>query len=233
MGSYFPVLFCHSSVWHLFRWSKDTKLYTSLPPLPCVMNRAESVGKRAKRYIGRSAFFHFHSVGRDERSSDGACVRRCWPDQVLDLVGGGTCSTAGGIKQFRIHLLWKLLLWELRRPSLPPTVVIERPIWEGDRRVFVDDARVRQISVFVFLYLASLFTGTMILCACGYSIRNSLFEFASAIGTVGLSVGVTSASMPAPALWAEMVAMFLGRLEFLVVIVSILKIKNDARRMFS
>jgi trk system potassium uptake protein TrkH len=152
---------------------------------------------------------------------------------VLMLIGGGTCSTAGGIKQFRIYVFWKLLVWELRRSSLPRTVVMERPIWEGNRRVFVDDARVRQIGVFVFLYLATFFTGAMILCACGYPVRDSIFEFASAIGTVGLSVGVTSASMPTPALWAEMVGMFLGRLELIVVFVSIVKIKNDARRMFS
>jgi trk system potassium uptake protein TrkH len=152
---------------------------------------------------------------------------------VLMLIGGGTCSTAGGIKQFRIYVFWKLLFWELRRPSLPRTVVMERPIWEGNRRVFVEDARVRQIGVFVFLYLATLLIGSMILCACGYSIRDSLFEFSSAIGTVGLSVGVTSATMPTPALWAEMVAMFLGRLEFMVVFVSMLKIKKDTRRMFS
>jgi trk system potassium uptake protein TrkH len=90
---------------------------------------------------------------------------------------------------------------------------------------------VRQIGVFIFLYLATFFTGSTILCACGYSIRDSLFEFASAIGTVGLSIGVTSASMPTPALWAEMLAMFLGRLEFIVVIVSIMKITKDACHM--
>jgi trk system potassium uptake protein TrkH len=151
---------------------------------------------------------------------------------VLMLIGGGTCSTAGGIKQFRIYVFWKLLIWELKRPSLPRTVVMKRSIWEGTRRVFVEDARVRQIGVFVFLYLATFLVGAMILCACGYSIRDSIFEFASAIGTVGLSIGVTSASMPTPALWAEMLAMFLGRLEFMVIIVSLLKMKNDVRRMF-
>jgi trk system potassium uptake protein TrkH len=37
--------------------------------------------------------------------------------------------------------------------------------------------------------------------------------------------------MPTPALWAEMLAMFLGRLEFIVVIVSIMKITKDACHM--
>jgi trk system potassium uptake protein TrkH len=149
---------------------------------------------------------------------------------TLMLIGGGTCSTAGGIKQFRIYLLSKMLVWEIRRSLMPRTAVMERPVWEGDRRIFVDDARVRQVAVFVFLYLSLYVLGTMILCASGFSLADSLFEFASAIGTVGLSVGVTSAGMPGTALWAETLAMFLGRLEFTVVFVSLLKLGRDGRR---
>jgi trk system potassium uptake protein len=150
---------------------------------------------------------------------------------VLMLIGGGTCSTAGGIKQFRVYLLWRLLFWDIRRSLMPRTAVMERPIWEGSHRVFVDDARVRQVAVFVFLYLVTYMLGVMILCTCGYSLGDALFEFASAIGTVGLSVGVTSAQMPDAVLWAETLAMFLGRLEFIVVIVSLLKLGKDSRLM--
>lgn len=150
---------------------------------------------------------------------------------VLMLIGGGTCSTAGGIKQFRVYLLWKLFVWDIRRLLLPRTAILERPVWEGNRRVFVDDARVRQVVVFVFLYLMTYLLGVMLLCACGYGLSDSLFEFASAIGTVGLSVGVTSAKMADAALWAETLAMFLGRLEFIVVIVSLFKLGRDGRRL--
>jgi len=149
---------------------------------------------------------------------------------VLMLIGGGTCSTAGGIKQFRIYLFWRLLIWEVKRSLNPRAVVMERPMWEGNRRIFVDDARVRQVGVFVFLYLLTYMLGTLLLCASGYSLPESLFEFASAIGTVGLSVGVTSADMPDVALWAETCAMFLGRLEFFVVFTSLIKLLGDSGR---
>jgi len=145
----------------------------------------------------------------------------------LMLIGGGTCSTAGGIKQFRIYLLFKLLFYEIKRHLIPRAAVTEFPIWEGNRRVFLDDAKFRQVTVFVFLYMAVYGLGVMILCSYGYSLSDSLFEFASALGTVGLSVGVTSAQMPDGALWAEIFAMFLGRLEFIVVIISFLKIGKD------
>ncbi|MFO7553839.1 MAG: potassium transporter TrkG [Desulfobacterales bacterium] len=149
------------------------------------------------------------------------------------LIGGGTCSTAGGIKQFRVYLLWKLLFWDIRRSLMPRTAVLEYPLWEGNRRVFVDDAKVRRVAVFVFLYLVTYVFGVMLLCACGYRLGDALFEFASALGTVGLSVGVTSAQMPGAALWAEILAMFLGRLEFIVVIISLLKLGRDSRLMIA
>jgi trk system potassium uptake protein TrkH len=152
---------------------------------------------------------------------------------VLMLIGGGTCSTAGGLKQFRVYLLWKLIFWEIRRSFMPRTAVLERSIWVGNRRVFVDDVRVRQVAVFVFLYVGTYVFGVLLLCACGYGLGDSLFEFASALGTVGLSVGVTSAQMPSAALWAETFAMFMGRLEFIVVIVSLLKLGRDGRLMMA
>lgn len=148
---------------------------------------------------------------------------------LLMLIGGGTCSTAGGIKQFRLYILWKLMGWEIMRPFLPRTAVVERPIWEGNGKVFVDDARIRQVCMFVFLYAILYLVGVMVLCVCGFNLKESLFEFASAIGNAGLSVGVTSARMPLAAMWALTLAMFLGRLEFMVIIISLLKIGKDVR----
>jgi trk system potassium uptake protein len=150
---------------------------------------------------------------------------------ILMLIGGGTCSTAGGIKQFRVYLLWKMLCWEMKRYFIPRTAILERPLWEGTRRVFVDDTRIRQMVVFIFLYLTTYLLGVLTLCACGFKLSDALFEFASALGTVGLSVGVTSQQMPDAALWGEILAMFLGRLEFTVVIVSLLKLLRDGRQI--
>ncbi len=152
---------------------------------------------------------------------------------LLMLIGGGTCSTAGGIKQFRVYLLWKMFVWEIARALLPRTVIMEHPIWESGGRVFVDDVRVRQVGVFVFLYSAVYLLGVMVMCVYGYSLKDSLFEFASAISNSGLSVGVVSQRMPCPAMWALTLAMFLGRLEFIVVIVSLLKLGRDSRLMLA
>jgi trk system potassium uptake protein TrkH len=150
---------------------------------------------------------------------------------ILMLIGGGICSTAGGIKQYRVHLLLKSLWWSIRSQFLPPDAVTQNYVNQGERRDYVDDARVRQVGVFVVLYLAFFLLGALVLAAYGSSLRDSLFEFASAEGTVGLSVGVTSASSPPVVLWVETVGMFLGRLEFLVVIVAIGRLAIDMKDM--
>ncbi|HAE87142.1 TPA: cation transporter [Candidatus Marinimicrobia bacterium] len=150
---------------------------------------------------------------------------------VLMIIGGGTFSTAGGIKQIRVYLLVKALYWEIKRNILPQNAVFEKAVWDGNRQVYINDTLIRQNAIFVFLYLITYLAGVFILCACGYTLSDSLFEFASAIGTVGLSVGVTSASMPGIALWAEIFAMFLGRLEFIVIIISVIIIGKDLKTL--
>ncbi len=146
---------------------------------------------------------------------------------VLMLVGGGACSTAGGIKQYRVYVLFKTIAWDIRRALLPRTAVVENHIWQGESKDFISEDRLRRVGTFVFLYLATYFVGVAIVAAHGYGVQESLFEFASALGTVGLSVGVTSSQAPRLVLWTQIAGMFLGRLEFFVVIVSLVKVAED------
>jgi trk system potassium uptake protein TrkH len=164
----------------------------------------------------------FSTVGYDNWNAFGWMVLL-----VLMLIGGGTCSTGGGMKQYRIFMLWKALVWELRRRLLPRTAVTENSVWEADREIFVNDARVREVGTFVFLYVLTFVVGSAILAAHGYGLKESLFEYASTVGTVGLSVGVTSPSAPSGVLWTQIVGMLLGRLEFFVIFVSAAKIVRD------
>jgi len=149
----------------------------------------------------------------------------------LMLVGGGACSTAGGIKQYRIYMLYKALVWELKRPFLPRQAQVENFVWQGERKDFVSDNRLHSVAVFCFVYAATITAGTTIVTACGFPLRESLFEFTSALGTVGLSTGITGPTAPAPVIWAEILGMFFGRLEFFVIVVSLWKIVADSKIM--
>jgi trk system potassium uptake protein TrkH len=146
---------------------------------------------------------------------------------VLMIVGGGSCSTAGGLKQYRAYLLFKALIWEVKRFFLPRTAVVENFIWQAENRDYIKDDRIRQASLFLYLYLILFVVSTGILTAYGFGIPEAMFESASSLSTVGLSVGVTSASAPPAVLWTETAGMFLGRLEFFIVFISIWKIIRD------
>jgi len=146
---------------------------------------------------------------------------------VLMLVGGGICSTAGGIKQYRIYILVKSVVWEIKSHLLPRTAVRENYIWKGESKFYVSHEHIKEIGIFFFIYMSTYIMGVLIFLAHGYPFRESLFEFASALGTVGLSSGLTEAGMPSGVLWTEIAGMFLGRLEFFVIIYSLVKIIRD------
>ena len=146
---------------------------------------------------------------------------------VLMVIGGGICSTAGGLKQYRVYLMFKAIWWEIRRARLPRGAVVDEYVWRGEDRQTVGDRHIRQVAVFICLYLAALAAGTMILAAHGYPLHEALFEYASAQGTVGLSIGVTVADAPRLVLWTETLGMFFGRLEFLVIFAGLAILVRD------
>ncbi|MBK9125471.1 MAG: TrkH family potassium uptake protein [Chloroflexi bacterium] len=151
----------------------------------------------------------------------------------LMLIGGGTGSTAGGIKQLRIYILYKSVIWELKRAFLPKHAINEPAIWHGERRDLLNDKQVRQAALFVGMYITVFFIGSGIIAAHGYTLRESLFEFTSSLSTVGLSVGVTRPDMPLGVMWTQTAGMFLGRLEFFAVLIGVFKLTGDLRQMAS
>ena len=105
----------------------------------------------------------------------------------------------------------------------------EPHLWVGDRRRFLRDSDLRSLGVYAFLYLATIGLGTAALAAFGWPLRDSLFEFTSAVGTVGLSSGLTTPATPAGPLGILTVGMFLGRLEFLIVFLFVVKVGQHLR----
>ncbi len=150
---------------------------------------------------------------------------------VLMVIGGGSGSTAGGIKQIRIYLLYKGVRWELQRAFMPPHSINEPAVWQGDQRSFLTDRTLRQVALFVFVYLFVLIAGTGYMAAHGYGLAESLFEYASTLGTVGLSVGVTSLTTPPSLMWAQTIGMLLGRLEIFIVAIGVIKLLSDGRTL--
>ncbi|MGM0500905.1 MAG: TrkH family potassium uptake protein [Bacillota bacterium] len=148
---------------------------------------------------------------------------------ILMLIGGGTGSTAGGIKLYRIYLMFKSLVWELKSYFLPQHVVTENYIWRGEKKLYIKPEYIRETANYIYLYLLTYCAGVLVYLAHGYNLVESMFEFASSLGTVGLSVGITAADAPATILWVETIGMILGRLEFLVIFFAVAKIVKDLK----
>ncbi|GAB6099293.1 TrkH family potassium uptake protein [Halanaerocella petrolearia] len=146
----------------------------------------------------------------------------------LMIIGGGTGSTAGGIKLYRIYLMFKSIFWEMKSYFLPKNAVTQNFIWRGEKKLYIEPEYIREAANYIFLYLTTYFIGVLIYLAYGYNLSDSMFEFASSLGTVGLSVGVTAPDAPVGILWTETIGMLLGRLEFLVIFFAIIKIIKDA-----
>lgn len=146
---------------------------------------------------------------------------------VLMLIGGGTGSTAGGIKQHRLYLLFKGLKKEFHEIFLPPGSCSEQRVWIGDSQRFLSARSLSKAVMYIALYLLTWLAGGCALAAYGYPLADSLFEFASALGTVGLSVGVTSPTAPDGLLWVQIVGMLFGRLEFFVLFWGVIKLWRD------
>ncbi|MDH4269846.1 MAG: TrkH family potassium uptake protein [Dehalococcoidia bacterium] len=131
------------------------------------------------------------------------------------FLGGAAGSTAGGIKILRLFILVQLLYIFLQRPSMPRQAVAEASL--GRRRLETDELQTALSIVFVFL--ASIGISWLVFVGMGHNPLDSLFEVVSAIGTVGLSSGISAPDLH-PLLKGVLCAdMLLGRLEIIAWIV--------------
>jgi trk system potassium uptake protein TrkH len=83
----------------------------------------------------------------------------------------------------------------------------------------ISEIELKEIVGFVLLFLLVFAISALLLTFAGFSAMDSLFESASAIGTVGLSSGITSAGAP---VWVKLLLIFemwVGRLEMLPALV--------------
>jgi trk system potassium uptake protein TrkH len=127
------------------------------------------------------------------------------------LVGGGAGSTAGGFKLLRLLMAASVFRLILLRTCLPKHAVIE-PRLAGRR---LQDEEIHAALLLIVLFVAVVALSWLPFVAMGYSPLDSLFEVVSATGTVGLSVGLTNATLPALLKGILCVDMLMGRLEII------------------
>lgn len=138
---------------------------------------------------------------------------------IAMFTGGATCSTSGGIKQFRLVVILKSILWNIKKMSNPTSAVI--PLKLNKKSFEITSLALVQILVFSFLIVLCL--GTVVLLLCGLELFDALFQTLTALCTVGLS-SVPIDSIPAVGKITLMICMILGRIEIFPFLVLIRKI---------
>ncbi|ADE37073.1 TrkH family potassium uptake protein [Methanohalophilus mahii] len=133
----------------------------------------------------------------------------------LMWIGGSIGSTAGGIKIFRLIVLAGLIRFVFLRFFLPKETVTPFRI----RGRIIENDEMYQITVFVALYVVIVIVSTYILMLHGIGTENAIFEVSSALGTVGLSAGVTDATMPSILKLVLCFDMLLGRIEIIPILI--------------
>lgn len=149
---------------------------------------------------------------------------------ILMIIGGGAGSTAGGIKLYRVYILCRNCIWNIKRQFMSPHLVNEDFVYKPEGKIYIKDEDRKDIANYAFIYMILYIVGVSIMLLNNYPLQDSLFEFASALGTVGLSVGITSPLAPPIILWIEIFGMLFGRLEIWVIIIAFIKIFNNLKK---
>jgi trk system potassium uptake protein TrkH len=135
---------------------------------------------------------------------------------IAMALGGGACSTAGGIKMLRLGIIAEALKQDVKRIILPERAVVEQRLHHL-KEIFLEDKQVRAALLITVSYLVLYGIGALVGMLYGYPFLESLFESTSAAANVGLSCGITTPSMPAGLKLTYIVQMWSGRLEFMSV----------------
>ena len=137
---------------------------------------------------------------------------------TLMFVGGGSVSTAGGIRVTTLAVLFLVLLAKARG---------DKDTTVGHRRLSA--VLVEQALVVTVVFAIITLIGTLSLMAMSDAdLDQSLFEVVSALGTTGLSTGLT-ATLDQPAQVLLSVLMFIGRVGPLTLAAAVALRERDAR----
>lgn len=150
---------------------------------------------------------------------------------LLMIFGGMMDSTSSGLKLFRIYIAFELVFNQIKSFFKPSGTTFYLEVYKGISRKKIDLDAIKNVVVVTTAYFVTYFVGVFILLGYGYALPDVLFEFASTLSNVGLSIGITSAQAPLGVIWTQIIAMYLGRLEFFVIINSFIKILRDLKEI--
>ena len=139
---------------------------------------------------------------------------------LMMVIGGGIGSTAGGIKISRVYLMLRMCALQIKK-KLSPDRNVEAPYYvKASGKTPIDRELADDTTGFVMAYLVIYIIGSLVMTVTAdCTLMEAMFDFASSLSTVGLSIGITGPMTNNATLIVEMIGMLLGRLEIFIVVV--------------
>ncbi|MEC4984112.1 MAG: TrkH family potassium uptake protein [Oscillatoria sp. PMC 1068.18] len=140
---------------------------------------------------------------------------------IAMVIGGTAGSTVGGIKLSRAVVLFKAIFWRFQRLHLKPHQIMG---YKLDEKVVTETEAIRRVeaaAVLTILWVGLLLIGVFVLLevvASPYTLADVIFESASALGSAGLSTGITAPDLDPMGKIILIIFMWMGRLEIIPVV---------------
>ncbi len=142
---------------------------------------------------------------------------------VLMGVGGGSGSTAGGIKVNRLGLIAKSIVATIKETLSPDSARVVVSYNHLGRKPVTSDL-VREAMTVTALYAVTYIIGTLVGIAHGYEAPQAIFDSVAMASNAGLTSGVIVPGMPFSLESFYLFEMWAGRLEFVTLLALLAKI---------
>lgn len=151
---------------------------------------------------------------------------------IVMLIGGSACSTAGGFKGLRVGIVFKGMIMDIKK-ILSSERNMKAYKYHHIKDHVLDDGVIKASSLIILCYIVLFGIGTLLGVYYGYPLSSAAFESASITGNVGLSIGISTPEMPVVMKIYYILAMYMGRLEFISVFALVGYMIGGIRKIWS
>ena len=142
---------------------------------------------------------------------------------LVMAVGGGAGSTSGGIKLYRVGIIFKSIVSTIKEALAPDSARVVVSYSHVGRRVLTPVVAKEAMTVFI-LYVITYAIGALVGIAHGYDASQAIFESVAMTSNGGIITGLATSGMPATLELFYIFQMWVGRLEFVTLLALIVEI---------
>ncbi len=136
---------------------------------------------------------------------------------LIMAVGGGAGSTAGGIKLFRVGIIFKSIVSTIKEALAPDSARVVVAYNHIGRRILTPEIAKEAMIVFI-LYVITYSVGALVGIAHGYDATQAIFESVAMTSNGGIITGLAAPGMPITLELFYILQMWVGRLEFITLL---------------